>query len=148
MTEEEIVFVKDHQKSRALFERAKKSLLAGVPMNWMVRWAGPYPIFVNEGRGAYVTDVDRHRYLDLCLGDTGSMFGHSPKAVIDAVNKQVRKGITMMLPTEDSVWVGEELSRRFGLPYWQSWRSASTVDRNASRAPPLPRRSPRWGASW
>jgi glutamate-1-semialdehyde 2,1-aminomutase len=133
MTEEEIVFVKDHQKSRALFERAKKSLLAGVPMNWMVRWAGPYPIFVNEGRGAYVTDVDRHRYLDLCLGDTGSMFGHSPKAVIDAVNKQVRKGITMMLPTEDSVWVGEELSRRFGLPYWQIAMTATDANRFSIR---------------
>lgn len=133
MAEEERVFVKDHQKSKALFERAKKSLLAGVPMNWMVRWAGPYPIFVNEGRGAYVTDVDRHRYLDLCLGDTGSMFGHSPKAVIDAVNRQVRKGITMMLPTEDSVWVGEELSRRFGMPYWQIAMTATDANRFSIR---------------
>jgi len=133
MAEEEVIFVKDHQKSKALFERAKKSLLAGVPMNWMVRWAGPYPIFVNEGRGAYVTDVDRHRYLDLCLGDTGSMFGHSPKAVIDAVTRQVRKGITMMLPTEDSVWVGEELSRRFGLPYWQIAMTATDANRFSIR---------------
>ncbi|MCX6658265.1 MAG: aspartate aminotransferase family protein, partial [Euryarchaeota archaeon] len=75
MAEEVKVFVRDHPRSKKLFERAKKSLLAGVPMNWMVRWAGPYPIFVNEGRGAYVTDVDGRRYLDLCLGDTGSMFG-------------------------------------------------------------------------
>jgi len=133
MAEEERIFVKDHQKSKALFERAKKSLLAGVPMNWMVRWAGPYPIFANEGRGAYVTDVDRHRYLDLCLGDTGSMFGHSPKAVVDAVNRQVRKGITMMLPTEDSVWVGEELSRRFGLPYWQIAMTATDANRFSIR---------------
>lgn len=133
MAEEEVIFVKDHQKSKALFERAKKSLLAGVPMNWMVRWAGPYPIFVNEGRGAYVTDVDRHCYLDLCLGDTGSMFGHSPKAVIDAVTRQVRKGITMMLPTEDSVWVGEELSRRFGLPYWQIAMTATDANRFSIR---------------
>jgi len=129
MAEEERTFVSDHPKSKALFERAKRSLLAGVPMNWMVRWAGPYPIFVSEGKGAYVTDVDGIRYLDLCLGDTGSMFGHSPRAVIDAVSRQVRKGITMMLPTEDSVWVGEELSRRFGLPYWQIAMTATDANR-------------------
>jgi glutamate-1-semialdehyde 2,1-aminomutase len=133
MAEEESVFVRAHPRSKKLFERAKKSLLAGVPMNWMVRWAGPYPIFVNEGRGAYVTDVDGHRYLDLCLGDTGSMFGHSPKPVVDSVTKQVRKGITMMLPTEDSVWVGEELSRRFGLPYWQIAMTATDANRFSIR---------------
>src|SRR5512137_1838149 len=105
MAEEETVFVRSHQRSKALFTRAKKSLLAGVPMNWMVRWAGPYPIFSKEAHGTYITDVDGNTYLDLCLGDTGSMFGHSPKPVADVVSKQVRKGITMMLPTEDSIWV-------------------------------------------
>ncbi|MBN1678187.1 MAG: aspartate aminotransferase family protein [Candidatus Thermoplasmatota archaeon] len=122
-------FLRNHKRSKALFERARKSLLAGVPMNWMVRWAGPYPVFVKEGRGTYVTDVDGNEYLDLCLGDTGSMFGHSPKAVVDSVRRQVAKGITMMLPTEDSVWVGEELSRRFGLPYWQVAMTATDANR-------------------
>jgi len=126
-------FLRDHGKSKVLFRRAKKSLLAGVPMNWMVRWAGPYPVFVKEGTGAYVTDVDGNRYLDLCLGDTGSMFGHSPKPVVDAVRRQVAKGITMMLPTEDSVWVGEELSRRFGLPYWQVAMTATDANRFSIR---------------
>jgi glutamate-1-semialdehyde 2,1-aminomutase len=126
-------FLKSHKKSKALFERAEKSLLAGVPMNWMVRWAGPYPVFVREGRGTYVVDVDGNRYLDLCLGDTGSMFGHSPRPVVDAVRRQVAKGITMMLPTEDSVWVGEELSRRFGLPYWQVAMTATDANRFSIR---------------
>lgn len=129
MQKETRQFLKNHKRSKALFERAKKSLLAGVPMNWMVRWAGPYPVFVREGHGTYVTDVDGNKYLDLCLGDTGSMFGHSPKAVVDSVRKQVAKGITMMLPTEDSVWVGEELSRRFGLPYWQVAMTATDANR-------------------
>jgi glutamate-1-semialdehyde 2,1-aminomutase len=133
MAREEKVFVKAHPKSKALFKRAKSSLLAGVPMNWMVRWAGPYPVFSKEGKGAYITDVDGNRYLDLCLGDTGSMFGHSPKAVVDAVNKQISKGITMMLPTEDSVWVGEEMSRRFGLPYWQIAMTATDANRFSIR---------------
>ncbi len=133
MDEELRRFERTHPKSKILFERAKGSLLAGVPMNWMVRWAGSYPIFVNRGQGAFVEDVDGNRYLDLCLGDTGSMFGHSPKAVVEAVRKQVSKGITMMLPTEDSVWVGEELGRRFGLPYWQVAMTATDANRFSMR---------------
>lgn len=126
-------FEEDHPGSRKLFERAQEHLLAGVPMNWMVRWAGPFPIFVTEGEGTHVTDVDGHRYIDLCLGDTGAMFGHSPKAVVDVAARQLRRGITMMLPTEDSVWVGEELSRRFGLPYWQLAMAATDANRFAIR---------------
>jgi glutamate-1-semialdehyde 2,1-aminomutase len=130
---EEKAFSKNHPRSKALFGRAKKSLLAGVPMNWMVRWAGPFPIFSKEAHGTYITDVDGIRYLDLCLGDTGSMFGHSPKPVVDAVTKQIRKGITMMLPTEDSIWVAEELARRFGLPYWQIAMTATDANRFSIR---------------
>ena len=133
MEEEELLFVRTHPKSKALFERAKASLLAGVPMNWMVRWAGPYPIFAKEAVGAHVVDVDGRSYLDLCLGDTGSMFGHSPKAVVESVRRQAARGITMMLPTEDSVWVGEELSRRFGLPYWQIAMTATDANRFSIR---------------
>jgi glutamate-1-semialdehyde 2,1-aminomutase len=133
MEDETRRFLRNHKKSKRMFERAKKSLLAGVPMNWMVRWAGPYPVFVKEARGAYITDVDGNRYLDLCLGDTGSMFGHSPRPVVDAVTKQIKKGITMMLPTEDSIWVGEELSRRFGLPYWQVAMTATDANRFSIR---------------
>lgn len=133
MDQETATFIKTHKKSKKLFDRAKGSLLAGVPMNWMVRWAGPYPVFVTEARGSQIKDEDGNRYLDLCLGDTGSMFGHSPRPVVDAVRRQVSKGITMMLPTEDSVWVGEELSRRFGLPYWQVAMTATDANRFSIR---------------
>ena len=133
MGEETDRFLKAHKKSKRMFERAKRSLLAGVPMNWMVRWAGPYPVFVTDAKGSFINDVDGNRYLDLCLGDTGSMFGHSPKPVVDAVKRQVSKGITMMLPNEDSIWVGEELSRRFGLPYWQVAMTATDANRFSIR---------------
>ncbi len=126
-------FALEHPKSRALFERAKGSLLGGVPMNWMVRWAGPFPIFVREGLGAYFTDVDGHRYLDLCLGDTGAMTGHAPPAAVEAAIAQLRRGVTFMLPTEDAVRVGEELKRRFGLPYWQVALTATDANRFSIR---------------
>jgi len=126
-------FAAARPKSKALFERAKTSLLEGVPMNWMVKWAGPFPIFVEEAQGAHFVDVDGHRYVDFCLGDTGSMLGHSPAPMADAVASQVRRGITFMLPTEDSIRVGEELARRFGLPFWQIAMTATDANRFAIR---------------
>jgi len=126
-------FVAEHPRSRELFERAKASLHDGVPMNWMVCWAGDFPLFVREAAGAHITDVDGHRYLDLCLGDTGAMTGHAPPAAVEAIVAQARRGITFMLPIEDAVWVSEELSRRFGLPYWQMALSATDANRFAIR---------------
>ena len=131
--EEERRFHQAHPRSLALSQRARRSLLGGVPMHWMVRWAGGFPIFVTGGEGAYLTDVDGHRYLDLCLGDTGAMTGHAPAATVDAVRTQAGRGFTFMLPTEDAVWVGEELARRFGLPYWQFAVTATDANRFAIR---------------
>jgi glutamate-1-semialdehyde 2,1-aminomutase len=133
MRREVTEFASEHPKSKALFDRAKGSLLAGVPMNWMVRWAGPFPLFAREAKGSRIWDVDGHEYIDLCLGDTGAMFGHSPDAVVERVREQVARGITTMLPTEDSIWVSEELSRRFGLPYWQVAMTATDANRFSIR---------------
>jgi len=133
MQREEERFVAEHPKSHALFERAKRSLLSGVPMHWMVRWAGGFPVFVGEAHGARFRDVDGHEYLDLCLGDTGAMSGHSPKAVVDAVARQAARGITLMLPTEDALWAAEELTRRFGLPFWQFCLTATDANRFSLR---------------
>jgi len=133
MQSEQKKFIDERPKSKALFERARKSLLGGVPMNWMSKWAGAFPPFVREAHGAEFFDVDGHRYVDLCLGDTGAMTGHSPSATVSAVQQQLARGITLMLPTEDAVWVGEELQKRFGLPYWQFALSATDANRFAIR---------------
>lgn len=133
LARELVQFEDEHPRSRELFERGRRSFLAGVPMNWMTRWAGPYPIFVDRADAARLWDVDGHQYADFCLGDTGSMFGHSPPAVVRAVRRQLERGITTMLPSEDSVWVGAELSRRFGLPYWQIAMTATDANRFAIR---------------
>jgi len=130
---EETRFIAEHPKSAELYARAKNSLLGGVPMNWMKKWAGAFPVFVAKAKGAHFTDVDGREYVDLCLGDTGAMTGHSPDVVADAIARRVREGITLMLPTEDSLWVGEELKRRFGLPYWQFALTATDANRFAIR---------------
>ena len=133
MEREQKRFVTERPKSAALFERARKSLLSGVPMNWMAKWAGAFPPFVREARGAEFFDVDGHRYIDLCLGDTGAMTGHSPSATVSAIEQQARRGITLMLPSEDAIVVAEELQQRFGLPYWQFALTATDANRFSIR---------------
>jgi glutamate-1-semialdehyde 2,1-aminomutase len=120
-------FAELHPRSRELHEQARGSLLAGVPMSWMTMWAGGHPVYLAEARGARVLDVDGREYADLCLGDTGAMAGHSPEPTMRALRE--RAGITTMLPTEDAAWVGDELARRFGLPYWQFSLTATDANR-------------------
>jgi glutamate-1-semialdehyde 2,1-aminomutase len=126
-------FVVERPKSKAIYERGKKSLLSGVPMNWMVKWAGAFPPVVREAQGAHFYDVDGHRYVDFCLGDTGAMTGHSPFATAKAIEEQVKRGITLMLPSEDAVFVAEELQQRFGLTYWQFALTATDANRFSIR---------------
>jgi glutamate-1-semialdehyde 2,1-aminomutase len=133
LAREEERFARDHPTSLALSGRARESLLAGVPMNWMVRWASRIPPFVVSAEGARVTDVDGQTYVDFCLGDTGAMAGHAPAPTVRAVNEQTRHGVTFMLPTEDAVWAGREMARRFGLPQWQFTLTATDANRFAIR---------------
>ncbi|MBK9517818.1 MAG: aspartate aminotransferase family protein [Anaeromyxobacter sp.] len=118
-----------HPRSRELFERAKAHLHDGVPMSWMSRWAGAFPLFVAGARGARFTDVDGREYVDFCLGDTGAMTGHSPPAALAAIQAQLGRGLTFMLPTEDALVVAAELARRFGLPSWQLASTATDANR-------------------
>ena len=98
LAREEERFEATHPRSREFHERAGRELLSGVPMNWMTRWPGPYPIVVERAEGAEIVDIDGNAYVDLCLGDTGAMCGHSPRATVEVVERQMRRGITTMLP--------------------------------------------------
>ena len=133
MTAEGDRFARAHPRSAALHERAKASLLDGVPMNWMSEWASPFPLFVESAAGAAFRCVDGHDYVDFCLGDTGAMAGHGAAPTIAAVERQMRRGITHMLPTEDAIAAGEELARRFGLPLWQFTMTATDANRFSIR---------------
>lgn len=130
---EQKMFAERNPRSFELYQRARGSLLAGVPMHWMTRWPGGFPIFVAEASGATFSDVDANEYIDFCLGDTGAMTGHSPKAALPAITRQLSRGITTMLPSPDALWVAEELQRRFGLKYWQFALSATDANRFSLR---------------
>ena len=122
-----------HTRSRELHERASETLFGGVPMPWMRLWAGGHPIYAAAADGARITDVDGHEYVDLCLGDTGAMPGHSPAPVRSALASALDRGITTMLPTEDAAWVGGELAARFGVERWTFTLTATDANRTALR---------------
>ena len=133
MAIEEERFLKLHPKSGKLFNKGKEVMAGGVPMSWMAKWPGSYPVFVEKAKGSRFTDVDGNEYVDLCLGDTGSMTGHSPAATVKAIKKQLKRGMTAMLPTKDALAVGKDLTERFGLPLWQFTVSATDANRHSIR---------------
>ena len=130
---EDARFLEQHPVSGKMFAEAKGVMPGGVPMSWMAKWPGAYPVFVKEAKGAHFSDVDGNTYIDFCLGDTGSMTGHSPDATVAAIREQAGRGITAMLPTADAAIVSSELSRRFGLPLWQFTVSATDANRHVLR---------------
>jgi len=130
---ERATFAELHPLSLARFAGARESLFGGVPMSWMLKWPGGFPVVVAGASGAQLTDVDGNRYVDLCLGDTGAMAGHGPEPTIRAIEAQAARGLATMLPTDDGAWVGAELARRFGVERWQFTLTATDANRFAIR---------------
>lgn len=121
-------------RSRELFDAADH-LFGRVPMTWMNKWSGGYPLYLATARGNRITDVDGHEYVDFALGDTGAMAGHSPVPTVEAVRQriEVEGGITAMMPTAEAEWVAADLARRFGLPLWSFALTATDANRWALR---------------
>jgi glutamate-1-semialdehyde 2,1-aminomutase len=130
---EEAIFRVRHPKTAAALASGSSPWLAGVPMHWMRDWPSPFPLVVRKARKAWLEDIDGHRLDDFCLGDTGSMFGHSPKPVARAIRRQAKRGLTYMLPSQAALRAGALLTRRFGPFVWQMTLSATDANRNALR---------------
>ena len=127
-------FVARHPASAAAYARSEH-LFGRVPMTWMNKNAGDFPIYLDRALGSRVWDIDGLEYVDFALGDTGAMAGHSPAATVAAIQHRIADlgGITTMLPTEDAEWVGAELTRRFGLQRWSFSLTATDANRWAIR---------------
>jgi glutamate-1-semialdehyde 2,1-aminomutase len=127
------IYVERHPASKAAHKAAAANLLGGVPMIWMKKWPGPFPLFVKSAKGSRFQDLDGNDFTDLCLGDTGAMTGHSPDATVRAVQEQVANGVTLMLPTEKAQQNASILAERFGVPVWQFTLSATDANRHLIR---------------
>ncbi|MGL4406096.1 MAG: transaminase, partial [Notoacmeibacter sp.] len=124
-----------YSKARPKSAKAKgmSGFLGGVPLHWMQDWPMPFPFLVKKAKGASIVDIDGIELDDFCLGDTGSMFGHSPKPVANAIKQQASRGLTYMLPDENAQTVGKMLQATFGLPFWQIATTATDANRFALR---------------
>ena len=130
---EDKLFNERTPKSREAFEKAHENLLDGVPMPWMADWGTDHPVFLEKAKDQKCWDIDGNEYIDFCLGDTGAMFGHSPDATAKTIAEKAYTGITTMMPTLDSLEIGKELSKRFGLPTWQVAMTATEANRYVIR---------------
>jgi glutamate-1-semialdehyde 2,1-aminomutase len=130
---EDGLFTQRNPNSQRLSEDAAKNWLRGVPMHWMADWGTPFPLFVAKANGIDLTDADGNRYIDFCLGDTGAMFGHSPKPVVETLQREAASGFTTMMPSPDAAIVGGLLKDRFRLPCWQVTTTASDANRAVLR---------------
>ena len=127
------LFRSEHPASEREFERAAQHMPDGVPMLWMAKWPGPWPVYVRRASGAHFECFDGIDHVDLCLGDTGAMCGHAPAASVRAIRDQLAQGSTFMLPTADAAVAAELLAQRFRVPVWQFSLSATDANRSLIR---------------
>ena len=131
---EQKTFAERNPKSKAAYEKADH-LFGKVPMTWMNKKAGGFPIYLDRAQGNTIWDIDGNKYIDFALGDTGAMAGHSNPLVVAAIEMRMKflGGLTTMLPTEDAEWVAQNLTERFGMAKWSFSLTATDANRWAIR---------------
>ena len=125
-------FIANNPKSKAQAEHSD-GWFQGVPFHWMLDWPTPFPIVAARAEGATLTSIDGQVFDDFCLGDTASMFGHSPPALASALAAQAGQGLSYMLPTQKGAELAKMLGSMFGLPHWQVTTTASEANRAVIR---------------
>jgi glutamate-1-semialdehyde 2,1-aminomutase len=129
IAEQERIFLGRQPRSRALLERARRSLAGGVTSNWQI--ARPQAVWISHGQGSRIVDVDGGEYVDLHGGYGAMAVGHAHPAVVAAVSERVARGTHFAQPTEDAILVAEDLARRFGLPQWRFANSGTEATMDA-----------------
>ena len=133
MREREIArFIAANPKSKA-HAKSVQGWFQGVPFHWILDWSSPFPIVAQEASGGTLTSIDGQVFDDFCLGDTASMFGHSPAPLAKAIAAQAGQGLSYMLPTAKGAELGSMLADMFGLPQWQVTTTASEANRAVIR---------------
>ena len=126
--EENARFVAERPRGMVLLERARGSMPRGVPMAWMDDLYDHPPVWVAEGDGAYFTDVDGHRYLDMYVADMSGFCGHAPRRSPRPLRGAMERH-PVPASREDAITVAEHLAERYG------GRSGSSRSRRPRRTP-------------
>src|SRR5262249_36294547 len=119
------------RNSGRMYARAKSSMVNGVPSSYQQR--KPWPIYLSEGHGSRIEDVDGNEYVDFHNGFGSMVHGHAHPAIVKAIQERVTKGTHFAAPTEDALLVSEELARRFRLPQWRYVNSGTEATMDAIR---------------
>jgi len=122
-------FLERQPRSRALLERAGRSLAGGVTSSWQI--SRPQAVWISHGAGSRVWDADGNEYVDLHGGYGVMAVGHAHPAVVKAVSDRVARGTHFAQPTAEAIVVAEELKRRFGLPLWRFANSGTEATMDA-----------------
>jgi glutamate-1-semialdehyde 2,1-aminomutase len=99
--------------SGRLFQRAERVMPYGVASSFQAN--DPYPIYLREGRGSRVSDVDGNEYVDFHGGFGTMAVGHAHPKVVEAIDRAARTGTHFAVTTETTVGLAEEICRRFRL---------------------------------
>ncbi|BBZ32638.1 aspartate aminotransferase family protein [Mycolicibacterium confluentis] len=129
IAKQEEVFLRRQPRSTEFIERARRHLAGGATSNWQI--AEPQAVWMSHGSGSKVYDVDGTEYVDMHGGYGAAIAGHGHPAIVAAVSEQVRRGTHFAQPTENAIWIAEELSRRFGLPLWRFANSGTEATMDA-----------------
>ena len=130
---EDVLFIETHPRCIETSHRAERVMPNGVPMSWLRTSYDHPPLWVDDAKGARFRDVDGNEYADFNIADMSMFGGYGPEPVVEAVAKRMAAGSQFLLPSEDSIWVAQELQRRFGLPKWQFTLSATHANTEAIR---------------
>jgi glutamate-1-semialdehyde 2,1-aminomutase len=117
--------------SQAANARARRVLPLGVPSSFQAY--DPYPIVVRRSEGAFMEDVDGHRYVDFDMGFGALFAGHGHPLVRAAVDRQLDNGTLFVTPCEMNAEVAELLGERYGLPMWRFTNSGTEATMDAIR---------------
>jgi glutamate-1-semialdehyde 2,1-aminomutase len=130
---EDAAFEAARPRSAALWRQGRAVMPNGVPMSWLRDSYDHAPLFVDGGAGSHFSDADGFDYADFNIADMSMFAGYAPEPVVDAVARRIAAGSQFMLPSEDSVWVAQELARRYGIGKWQFTLSATHANTEAIR---------------
>jgi len=129
--EEEGKLEPKHRASIGYKETAKRSVAGGVASSWQD--SPPHAIYIDRGEGSRIWDIDGNEYLDFHLGYGAMVVGHAHPKIVQALERQARRGTHFAQPTKDLDAVGESLVDRFGLPLWRFCNSGTEATLEAAR---------------
>ncbi len=107
------LFTKNTKASETESKRAFTSLPLGVTSSFQ-HW-DPYPISIASANGAYMTDVDGRKLLDLSMGFGAMLAGHLNPVVVEEIEDSLKRGMLFVTPSPTSTDAAERICKRFGI---------------------------------